>query len=321
VFKKLLTVRNLVILLAVIALFVISGLLGLKVPPPHVALAAEPLIHIGGFAITNALLTSWLVMALLVAAALITTRRYPKDLTAASESDLVPRGTFAGFLEWVIEGMYGFAESVAGKWVARFFPIVMTIFLFVVTSNWLGLVPGVGTIGVFEHPHDPAVHGYAAHGIVMTAEQAHEGEGVILVPFLRPPSTDLNFTLALALTAVILTQYWGVKALKLSYFRKFFDLSGFKQGAFMGFIMIFVGVLELVAEFAKIISFAFRLFGNIFAGEVLLMVVAFLIPYIVSLPFYGLEVFVGFVQALVFMMLALVFFTVATIGHGSEEHH
>lgn len=320
-FKKLLTVRNLVILLAVIALFVISGLLGLKVPPPHVALAAEPLIRIGGFTITNALLTSWIVMALLVAAALLTTRSYPQDLAAASESDLVPRGMFASFIEWVIEGMYGFAESVAGKWVTRFFPIVMTIFLFVVVSNWLGLFPGVGTIGVFEHPHEATVHGYVANGIVMTAEQAHEGEGVILVPFLRPPSTDLNFTLALALTAVILTQYWGVKALSLSYFRKFFDFSGFKQGAFMGFIMIFVGVLELVAEFAKIISFAFRLFGNIFAGEVLLMVVAFLIPYIVSLPFYGLEVFVGFVQALVFMMLALVFFTVATIGHGSEEHH
>lgn len=319
--KKLLTVRTLVILLAVIALFVVSGLLGLKVPPPHVALAAEPLIHIGGFSITNALLTSWIVMALLVAAALITTRSYPKDLATASDADLVPRGIFANFLEWIVEGMYGFAASVAGKWVSRFFPIVMTIFLFIVVSNWLGLVPGVGTIGVFEQPHEANAHGYVAHGIVMTAELAHDDEGVILVPFFRPPSTDLNFTLALALTAVILTQYWGAKALSLGYFRKFFDLSGFKQGAFMGFIMIFVGILELVAEFAKIISFAFRLFGNIFAGEVLLMVVAFLIPYIVSLPFYGLEVFVGFVQALVFMMLALVFFTVATIGHGSEEHH
>lgn len=319
--KKLLTVRNLVILLAVVALFVVSGLLGLKVPPPHVALAAEPLIHIGGFTITNALLTSWIVMALLIMAALIATRSYPKDLAAASDHDLVPGGTFANFMEWVVVGMYGFAESVAGKWVSRFFPIVMTIFLFIVVSNWLGLVPGVGTIGVFEHPHDPSAHGYVANGIVMTAELAHEGEGVILVPFFRPPSTDLNFTLALALIAVILSQYWGVKALNLSYFRKFFDLSGFKQGAFMGFIMIFVGALELVAEFAKIISFAFRLFGNIFAGEVLLMVVAFLVPYIVSLPFYGLEVFVGFIQALVFMMLTLVFFTVATIGHGSEKHH
>jgi F-type H+-transporting ATPase subunit a len=310
-----------VILLAVIALFVISGLLGLKVPPPHVALAAEPLIHIGSFTITNALLTSWIVMLILIVAALITTHRYPKDLATAKNSDLVPGNTFSNFIEWVIEGLHSFSASVAGKWVSRFFPIVMTIFLFVITSNWLGLLPGVGSIGVFEHPEGPDAHGYVARGIMMTAEQAHNGEGVILVPFLRPPSTDLNFTLALALMAVILTQYWGVKALKLSYFKKFFDVSGFKQGAFMGFIMLFVGILELVAEFAKIISFAFRLFGNIFAGEVLLMVIAFLIPYIASLPFYGLEVFVGFIQALVFMMLALVFFTVSTIGHGSEEHH
>jgi F-type H+-transporting ATPase subunit a len=321
VLKKLLTVRNLVILLGVVALFVVSGWLGLKVPPPHVALAAEPLFHIGGFAITNALLTGWIVMLILIAAALLTTRSYPKDLATASNSELVPAGMFANFIEWVVEGMYNFSAGVAGQWVSKFFPIVMTIFLFVVTSNWLGLIPGVGSIGLFEHPEDPAMHGYVAHGVVMTAEQAHDGEGVILVPLLRPPSTDLNFTLALALSSVLLTQYWGVKALNLGYFRKFLDLSGFKQGAFMGVIMLFVGLLELVAEFAKIISFAFRLFGNIFAGEVLLAVIAFLIPFIASLPFYGLEVFVGFIQALVFMMLSLVFFTVATIGHGSEEHH
>lgn len=319
--KKLFTVRNLVILLGIVALFVVSGLLGLKVPPPHVALAAEPLFHIGDFAITNSLFTGWIVMLILIAAALVTTRSYPKDLTTAANTELVPRGMFANFLEWVVEGMYRFSEGVAGKWVSRFFPIVMTIFLFVITSNWLGLVPGVGAIGLFEHPEDAAVHGYVANGPIMTAEPAHGKDGVVLVPLFRPPSTDLNFTLALALSSVLLTQYWGVKALNFSYFRKFFDLSGFKQGAFMGVIMLFVGLLELVAEFAKIISFAFRLFGNIFAGEVLLAVIAFLIPYIASLPFYGLEVFVGFIQALVFMMLSLVFFTVATIGHGSEEHH
>lgn len=319
--KKLLTVRNLVILLGVVALFIVSGWLGLKVPPPHVALAAEPLVHIGEFTITNALLTGWIVMLILIVAAWLTTRGYPKDLATAPNSALVPGGMFANFIEWVVEGMYNFSAGVAGRWVTKFFPIVMTIFLFVVTSNWLGLIPGVGSIGLFEHPEDKAVHGYVAHGVVMTADQAHDGEGVVLVPFLRPPSTDLNFTLALALSSVLLTQYWGVKALNLGYFRKFLDLSGFKQGAFMGFIMLFVGLLELVAEFAKIISFAFRLFGNIFAGEVLLSVIAFLIPFIASLPFYGLEVFVGFIQALVFMMLSLVFFTVATIGHGSEEHH
>jgi F-type H+-transporting ATPase subunit a len=94
----------------------------------------------------------------------------------------------------------------------------------------------------------------------------------------------------------------------------------FRHGVFEGFVNMFVGLLELVSEFAKIISFTFRLFGNIFAGEVLLGVLAFLIPYIVSLPFYGLELFVGFVQALVFMMLSVVFFTLATLGHGEGEH-
>ncbi len=319
--KKLFTVRNLVILLGVIALFVISGLLGLEVPPPEVFIAAEPIFHIGSFVVTNALFTTWIVMIILIVIALITTRRYPKDLDKAENSELVPSG-FSNFIEWVIEGMHGLAQSVAGKWTATFFPIVMTIFFIVITSNWFGLLPGVGTIGWLEHPHSTEVHGYVTDGIVMTAEPAGPGEeGFVLVPFFRAPSTDLNFTLALALIAVGLSQYFGIKTQKLGYFKKFFDFSGFKQGAMMGVIMVFVGLLELIAEFARIISFSFRLFGNVFAGEVLLLVMAFLIPYIASLPFYGLELFVGFIQALVFMMLALVFFTLATQGHGSEEHH
>lgn len=320
--KKLLTVRNLVILLAVIALFVVSGLLGLKVPPPHVALAAEPLIHLGSFTITNALFTTWIVMAILIVVAFISTRSYPKNLATAQNSDLVPGGKLGNFMEWVIEGLHGFSESVAGKWAAKFFPIIMTIFLLIVLSNWIGLLPGVGSIGLFEHPQDAHGHTYVAHGIVMTAEEAHDGKGVILIPFLRPPATDLNFTLALALVAVVMAQIFGVQAQKLGYFKKFFDLSGFKQGVGMGLIQVFVGLLELVSEFARIISFSFRLFGNIFAGEVLLLVLAFLIPYIVSLPFYALEGFVGFIQGFVFFMLALVFFTLAIQGHhGEEEHH
>ena len=156
----------------------------------------------------------------------------------------------------------------------------------------------------------------------LTAEESHEaGKGFILVPFLRAPSTDLNFTLALALVAVFMAQYFGVKAQKLGYFKKFFDLGGFKQGAGMGIIQLVVGLLELISEFARIVSFSFRLFGNVFAGEVLLAVLAFLIPYLVSLPFIGLELFIGFIQAFVFMMLALVFFSLSTMGHGEAEHH
>ncbi len=318
--KKLLTIRNGMILLAAIALFVVSGMVGLKVPPPEVSLAAEPILHIGGFAVTNALLTTWIVMILLIVAAFITTRRYPRDLEKAKNSDLVPGG-FGNFVEWMIEGLYGFSKEVAGSWVSKFFPIVMTIFLIIVLSNWIGLIPGVSTIGFLEHPQAAGNAGLVANGPFLTAEKAQQGEGYILVPFLRAPSTDLNFTVALALVAVFLAQYFGIRAQKLGYFKKFFDLSGFKQGAMMGAIQFFVGLLEIVSELARIISFSFRLFGNVFAGEILLMVLAFLIPYLVSLPFYGLELFIGFIQAFVFMMLALTFFTLATMGHGEEEHH
>ena len=318
--KKLLTVRNLVILLLAIALFVISGLLGLKVPPPEVALAAEPIFHIGSFVVSNALLTTWIVTIILIVVAFITTRRYPKDLTAAKNSELVPSG-FGNFIEWVVEGLYGFAEGVAGKWVSKFFPIVMTIFLFIVVSNWIGLIPGVGTIGFLEHPHGDKA-GFVANGAFLTAQESHTaGEGFILAPFLRAPSTDLNFTVALALVAVFMAQYFGVKAQKLGYFKKFVDFSGFKQNIGMGILYVIVGVLEAISEVASIISFSFRLFGNIFAGEILLGVLAFLIPFFVTMPFYGLELFIGFIQGFVFFMLALVFFSLATMGHGEEEHH
>ena len=167
----------------------------------------------------------------------------------------------------MIEGFYGMVKEISGVWAPRFFPIVMTIFLFVLLSNWLGLLPGFGSIGLLEHPHNPEAIGHVANGAILTAEKAHDAhEGYILIPFLRSPSTDLNFTLALALISVGLVQYFGVRALKLSYFTKFFNTSGV--------IEFITGILELIAEFAKIISFSFRLFGNVFAGEVLLGVMA-----------------------------------------------
>ena len=329
--KKLFTVRNLVILLLVVALFVISGLLGLKVPSPVVSLAAEPILHIGPLTITNSLLTAWIVMIVLILLAFFATRRMPKDLSTATNQELVPSG-LQNFMELVVEALHNMAKDIGGHWTPRFFPIVATIFLFVLVSNWMGLLPGFGSIGLLEHPHAANEAGYVAKGILTGVEAAPaEGEaattehaesaGYIVVPFFRPPSTDLNFTIALGLMVVALSQYFGVKALGPGYFRKFFDISGFKKGAFDGIVGLFVSILELISEIARILSIGFRLFGNVFAGEVLLGVMAFLIPYIASLPFYGLEVFVGFIQAAVFMMLALVFFAMATVGHGSEEHH
>jgi F-type H+-transporting ATPase subunit a len=329
------TPRNLAILLLIVAIFVVSGALGLlNMPAPFVSLAAEPIFYIGSFAVTNALFTSWLVMLLLIFLSWLATRRIPSDLDRASGEELVPSG-LQNIMEMVIEFISNLAKDIGGHWAPRFFPIVATLFLFVLVSNWSGLIPGVGSIGWLEHPHDPTTTGYVANGPILTGEEAApvageghteeggeaHGEGYIVIPWFRAPSTDLNFTLALALVTVGLTQYFGIRALGGGYFKKFLDFSGFKNGVMNGLIGLFVGFLELISEFAKIISLAFRLFGNIFAGEILLVVIAFLIPYIISLPFYGLEVFVGFMQAFVFLMLSLVFFNLATIGHGGEEHH
>jgi F-type H+-transporting ATPase subunit a len=322
--KKLFTVRNLIILIilaVLVAINLLAGRLGLRVALPFVSVAAETIFRFGDFTVSNSLLTSWIVMLVLIILAIFATRRIPKDLDSAKNADLVPSG-LANAIEWIIEGLSGMVRSIGGGWSSRYFPIVMTIFLFVITSNWLGLLPGFGSIGLLEHPHSAEAASYVANGAVLTAEVAEDShEGYVLVPFFRSPSTDLNFTLALALTSVLVTQYFGVRALKLSYFSKFFNVHGFKGGVFPGIVEFIAGLLELIAEFAKIISFSFRLFGNVFAGEVLLGVMAFLIPYAVSLPFYGLELFVGFIQALVFMMLTLVFFASATIGHGGEAHH
>ncbi len=326
--KRLFTPRNLAILLLIVALFVVSGIVGLlKMPSPFVSLAAEPVLHIGAFTVTNSLLTTWLVMLGLILLSWLATRRIPSDLSKVSEADLAPSG-LQNIMEMVVEFIANLSKEIGGHWAPRFFPIVATLFLFVLASNWSGLIPGVGSIGWLEHPHNPTEAGYIANGAILTAEEAalpaageEHGDGYIVVPWLRAPSTDLNFTLALALVVVGLTQYFGIRALGPGYFKKFVDFSGFKQGIMNGVIGLFVGLLELVSEFAKIVSLAFRLFGNIFAGEILLVVIAFLIPYVVSLPFYGLEVFVGFMQAFVFLMLALVFFNLATIGHGGEDHH
>ena len=168
---------------------------------------------------------------------------------------------------------------------------------------------------------------------VSSAGEEEMAEGYILAPMFRAATTDMNFTVALALVSVVLTQYFGLRALGVGYFGKFIGVGGIikaftkpglgcsgRIGAFlMGFIDVFIGMVETISEMGKIISFSFRLFGNIFAGEVLLGVMAFLIPYVISLPFFGLELFVGVVQALVFMMLTVAFFVVAVSGHG-EGH-
>ena len=311
--SKLLTPKVLIPVLVVIAVMVVFSIVFPPVVLPTIEIAAEQVFTIFGLPITNTLVTSWLTMIILIVLAYLGTRKM----------NLVPSG-LQNVLEWIVEMLYGLVEDVAGtrEKSRKFFPIVATIFLFVIISNWMGILPLFGSVGWLHEAHH-GVTGYHINevgqnfGLLTNEVDEH---GYVLVPFLRSAATDLNMTLALALVSMVLVQYFGVQALGLRYFTKFFTID-FSQGAFEGFINIFVGVLELISEFAKIISFTFRLFGNVFAGEVLLGVLAFLIPYVVSLPFYGLELFVGFIQALVFMMLTLVFFTLATIGHGHGEEH
>lgn len=315
-----------------VALFAVTRLFLPPVVMPAVSIAPEVVLHIGGFGITNTLLASWVTMIVLILVSYFATRRM----------ELVPRSRLQNLFEMIIEGFYGMVEDVVGpEWARQFFPIVMTIFLFIVTSNWLGLTPLYGGFGVLEHRHhgepgyqvewlgsvgiltgelatasaeaasaEGGEHGEASHAAAETHEEETHSEGYILAPLFRSAATDLNTTIALALVSVALTQYFGLKAQGAKYLRKFFAF----RPNFMGLIDSFVGLLELVSEFAKIISFSFRLFGNIFAGEVLLGVMAFLIPYVVSLPFYGLELFVGLIQALIFMMLTVAFFKVAVSG-------
>jgi F-type H+-transporting ATPase subunit a len=242
----------------------------------QISLRAEEIFHIGSFPVTNSVLLAFIALIVLAVFALILRRGLK----------MVPGGV-QNIAEVILEGALGLMDSVLGdrRKSEKYLPIVLTVFLFVLCSNWLGLLPGVGSFTM------------------------HTGEGT--VPLLRSPAADLNFTLALALIAVTFANALGIAAIGLGgRLKTFFN---FKDP-----IAFFVGILELISEFAKIISFSFRLFGNVFAGEVLLTIIAFLLPYLAPLPFMFLEIFVGFIQAFIFGMLTLVFISMAVSEHG--EH-
>ena len=244
----------------------------------HISLKAEEVFHIGPWPVTNATLLAFIILVLLGGAA----------VAARKKLKLVP-GMFQSIVELFIENLLGLMDTVLGDRhkSEKYFPLVATIFLFVLFSNWFGLLPGVGAIKI----------------------GTEEG----MVPLFRAPSADLNFTLGLALISVIGLNVFGVLAIGLGpRLKNFFNFSSP--------IAFFIGIIELISEAAKVVSFSFRLFGNIFAGEVLLTIVGFLAPYIVPLPFLFLEVFVGFVQALIFSMLSIVFIALATVDHHSTEH-
>jgi F-type H+-transporting ATPase subunit a len=240
----------------------------------HVSLTPYIVGHIFGVPITATLITAWVGIFILVTIAVMVRRKL----------SMVPNKLQSVF-ELMIGGVYDYMSDVleSPARARQYFPIVMTIFLFILTLNWFGLFPGVTSIGY-----------YAGHG-----EESH------FIPFLYPSATDLNITIAFALIAFFTIQFSGIAAIGIfKYAGKFIN--------FHSPIAFFVGIMELISELARLISFSFRLFGNIFAGKTLLLVITMLVPYVVPVPVLAFEVFVGFIQAFVFAILTLFFIKIAT---------
>ncbi len=270
-----------------------------KVPRPHVSLPAEPLIHVGNFVITNTLIASWFTMLVLLLLSIFLTRKMK----------LIPSRRQA-MAEVIVEGLLNFVESVAGKKHARMlFPGVATIFIYVISNAYLALLPFFGTIGIY-HEHE-------------------------FVAIFRAANTDINVPLSIALMSFFFVESWGMRAVGgFRYLGEFINLRQFLQGLkelftgkiksapmniVFGFINMFVGVLEIFSHLTRMLSFTFRLFGNMTAGEILILVSCFLIPLIFTIPFYSLELLIGLIQALIFSGLTLVFGTIAVSPH-EEEH-
>jgi F-type H+-transporting ATPase subunit a len=271
-----------------------------QVPKPTVELPSEAVLHIGHFAVTNTILASWLTIIVLLLFGLVCTWKMK----------LIP-GRRQAMAEAVVEALLTFVEGVSGKKQARMlFPGVATIFIYVITNAYLALLPFFGSIGVIEH----------------------NGK---FAPLFRSANTDVNVPLSIALMSFILVESWGMRAIGVvHYLSEFINVGQMAQGlkqlvtgkireAFMnivfGFISLFVGVLEIFSHMTRMLSFTFRLFGNMTAGEILILVSSFLIPMVFALPFYGLELLIGLIQALIFSGLTLVFGTVAVSPHHEEE--
>lgn len=248
----------------------------------HIALAPERLGSIFGIPVTNTLIAAWTVMAVLIVVGVLVGRN-PK---------MIP-GKVQSVFEMLFEFVLNYMEETLGtrELAVRFFPLVVTMFLFIFCSNLFDFLPFFGSVGIF-----------------------HNGE---LVPLYRPVNTDLNVTLALAIIAYLVIEVTGIVMLGfLKYGSKFVN---FKQGA-LGFL---IGLIEFVSNLARLISFSFRLFGNVFAGEVLIAVVVAFLPFILPVPLMLFEIFVGLVQAAIFALLTLVFVKIAiTEPHEvTSAHH
>ncbi len=263
-------------------------------------LYAEPIAHVGNFNITNALFTSWIVVLIIVVISIVIKIKTKK----------IPKG-IQNFFEIIIEGSTNLCDQVTNdrKITNKAFPIVFSIFLFVLINNWMGIMPlgGFGLIEMTDH-------------------------GKAFIPLIRSGTADINGTLPLAILSVLGANLFGVFTIGLwKTFNKYVNLKAL-GGIFTKIrkdpmvlmtapIMVFVSALELIGEFAKIASLSFRLFGNVFAGEVLLASMAAVMAYLVPTPFLLLEVFVGVIQAFIFSILTLVYYTIASQDHDEHDEH
>ena len=241
-------------------------------------------LGITDFAVTNTMLSTWVVSIIIILFFVL----------GARHRSLVP-GRFQGVIETLFEGIINFSSGVLGSDMARkAFPVVATIFFFVLFNAWLGLVPVYQFLG-FVDDHN-----------------------LIKVHLIRPAGTDLNMPLALALVSFVFVEFWGFKAHGFGYLKKFVAIGSiFSKGLFQGLIDIFVGILEFISELIRVVSFTFRLFGNMTAGEILVVMITFLVPLVATNFVYGLELLVGLIQSVIFAGLTLVFLSVA-VSH--EEH-
>lgn len=255
-------------------------------------LFAEPILHLGSFTITNSLLSTWIVVFTIIILSVIIKNKIKR----------IPRG-IQNLFEIVLEGALNLADSVTNdrKKSLKLFPIVFALFIFILLNNWLGLLPGVGSIGFVEEE--------------------------TFIPFFRGGTADLNTTLGLAIMGILFTNILGIITIGAwKHFNKFVGINLFLEIPkkiikeptiiLVNPIKAFVGLIEIIGELAKIASLTFRLFGNVFAGEVLLASMAAIFAYAVPIPFMFLEIIVGIVQALIFAMLILVFGTIAM----NDEH-
>jgi F-type H+-transporting ATPase subunit a len=265
----------------------------------NITLFAEPIVNFHGFPITNALITSW--VAVLIIAIL--------SLSLRSKMQLIPN-KIQNIFEILLEGALDLCDQVTNSRVItlKVFPLAISVFVFVLMNNWLGLLP-LGGFGILDK----------------------SSEGLSFVPFLRGGTADVNTTIALAIMTVVGANLFGIFSVGIwKTFNKYVNLKALGEiftkirkeptVIIVAPITFFVGFIEIIGEFAKIISLSFRLFGNVFAGEVLLASMAALIAYIVPIPFLFLEILVGVIQALIFAILLVVYFTISAMDHSEEEH-